>query len=122
MLMENCGLFAAYSKAEKYNVSGRIIEGLLALQHRGQESAGISVSDGTKITTYKGKGVVNRVFGSGVSKKINGYFGIGHVRYSTNGVSNFANAQPISIKYKNEFFSIAHNGQIENGPELKKKI
>ena len=121
MLMENCGLFAAYSKAEKYNVSGRIVEGLLALQHRGQESAGISVSDCTKITTYKGKGVVNRVFGGGVSKKINGYFGIGHVRYSTKGLSNFTNAQPLTIKYKNEFFSIAHNGQIENGPELKEK-
>ncbi|WP_103899231.1 amidophosphoribosyltransferase, partial [Petrotoga halophila] len=121
MLMENCGLFAAYSKSEKYNVSGRIVEGLLALQHRGQESAGISVSDGTKITTYKGKGVVNRVFGGGVSKKINGYFGIGHVRYSTKGLSNFTNAQPLTIKYKNEFFSIAHNGQIENGPELKEK-
>ncbi|WP_113075560.1 amidophosphoribosyltransferase [Petrotoga sp. 9PW.55.5.1] len=121
MLMENCGLFAAYSKENKYNVSGRIIEGLLALQHRGQESAGIALSDGSKITTYKGKGVVNRVFTKDVARKINGYFGIGHVRYSINGFSNYINAQPLSVKYKGEFFSIAHNGQIENGNKLKEE-
>ncbi|WP_233186627.1 amidophosphoribosyltransferase [Petrotoga sp. 9PWA.NaAc.5.4] len=120
MLMENCGLFAAYSKDSRYNVTGRIIEGLLALQHRGQEAAGIAVSDGIKIQTYKGKGVVNSVFNKSISQKIKGYFGIGHVRYSTNGFSNFVNAQPLTVRYKNEFFSIAHNGQIENSAELKK--
>lgn len=72
MLKENCGLFAVYSKDPSYNITSYIIEGLIALQHRGQESAGIAVSDGEKIQTYKGMGIVNEVFTKEVVK--NGRF------------------------------------------------
>ncbi|MFA6842397.1 MAG: class II glutamine amidotransferase, partial [Defluviitoga tunisiensis] len=112
MLKENCGLFAVYSKDPSYNITSYIIEGLIALQHRGQESAGIAVSDGEKIQTYKGMGIVNEVFTKEVVKKMEGFFGIGHVRYSTNGFSNYTNAEPLTVKYKGEYFSVAHNGQI----------
>ncbi len=76
MLKENCGLFAVYSKDPSYNITSYIIEGLIALQHRGQESAGIAVSDGEKIQTYKGMGIVNEVFTKEVVKK-NGRFFLG---------------------------------------------
>lgn len=119
MLNENCGLFAVYHKDSSFNVSAQIIEGLIALQHRGQESAGIAVSNGENIQTYKGMGVVNDVFPKEVIKRIKGSFGIGHVKYSTNGFSNYANAEPLTVKYKGEFFSVAHNGQIENSAFLR---
>lgn len=122
MLSENCGLFAIYSKDPSYNICSHIIEGLIALQHRGQESAGIAISDGEKIQTYKGMGTVNEVFTKEVVKRIRGSFGIGHVRYSTNGFSNYTNAEPLTVRYRGEFFSVAHNGQIENGVFLRNKF
>lgn len=122
MLKENCGLFAVYSKDPSNNITSYIIEGLIALQHRGQESAGIAVSDGEKIQTYKGMGIVNDVFTKEVVKKMEGFFGIGHVRYSTNGFSNYTNAEPLTVKYKEEYFSVAHNGQIGNSEYLRNQF
>ena len=121
MLMEECGVFGVFLKNES-NVSPYIVEGLIALQHRGQEAAGIACSNFKKIELYKKSGTVSQVFNDKVLNEITGTLGIGHVRYSTKGGSSIDNAQPFLIKYKNEYFSIAHNGQIENAEKVKREL
>ena len=119
---EECGVFGIFSYG-KESVSEDVYCGLIALQHRGQESAGISVTDrdGEKgnIVTHKGMGLVSEVFDAETLGKLKGNIGIGHVRYSTTGESIISNAQPIAMNYIKGSLALAHNGNIINASELK---
>jgi amidophosphoribosyltransferase len=95
---------------------------LHALQHRGQESAGITVSDGRLIHTHKAMGLVAKVFDEQTVKSLPGHFAIGHVRYSTSGSSNLINAQPIQVASHRGAVSLAHNGNLVNAPQLRRTM
>jgi len=95
---------------------------LHALQHRGQESAGITVADGLLITTHKAMGLVAEVFDEVTVKSLPGTFAIGHVRYSTSGSSNLINAQPIQVASHRGAVSLAHNGNLVNAPQLRRAM
>ncbi len=127
-LKEACGIFGIVGK-ERTNVYSKIYYGLFALQHRGQESAGIatSVSNANNVSNNAGNGI-KIVKDMGIvpealrNKFIEGNTGIGHVRYSTTGSSSIENSQPIQIKCNGEIFAIAHNGNIVNTAEIKQKL
>ncbi len=95
---------------------------LHALQHRGQESAGITVSDGHILSTYKKMGLVADVFDEAATRSLHGNYAIGHVRYSTSGSSNLINAQPIQVASHRGNISLAHNGNLVNAPELRREM
>jgi amidophosphoribosyltransferase len=116
---EECGIFGGYSKAG--DVAPYIKIGLLRLQHRGQESAGISCG-GTKQTLHKAKGLVMEVFDPYSMQQLTGKFGIGHVRYSTQGGSSSINAQPYLINYMDGQVSIAHNGNVQKAMKIREKF
>ncbi len=124
-LHEECGVFGVYSLAGE-NVAQTIYYGLSALQHRGQESCGIAVTDTTANTVnidyYKGLGLVNEVFSSKEMLALNGNLGVGHVRYSTTGASVAANAQPLVLNYAKGMLAIAHNGNIVNAAEMRRGL
>lgn len=112
-MQEECGVFGIWSP--KLNgVSWYTYMGLFALQHRGQESAGISVVDGQKVETRKAMGLVADIFNEKNLSDFEGRVGVGHVRYSTSGVSNLANAQPLEGYSKFGGMAIAHNGNLVN--------
>ena len=121
---EECGVFGIYAP-ENMQISHDIYTGLMALQHRGQESAGIAVCDtaGPKgnITVKKGMGLVSEVFSAGDLEQLCGNIGIGHVRYSTTGESTAENAQPIAMNYIKGTLALVHNGNITNAGEIKEK-
>ena len=122
-LHEECGVFGVWSM-DDINAAQWIYYGLVALQHRGQESAGIVVCD-TKgpignICAHKGMGLVSEVFHAEELKKLRGNIGIGHVRYSTAGDSSVENAQPIFYNYSKGTLALAHNGNITNAEVLRK--
>ncbi len=123
-LHEECGVFGIYAP-EGSEVAGDIYYGLMTLQHRGQESAGISVTDtaGPKgnIITKKGMGLVSEVFSKHDMALMKGNAGVGHVRYSTTGGSVPENAQPIAMNYIKGTLALVHNGNITNAAELKRK-
>ncbi len=96
--------------------------GLYALQHRGQESAGICSSDGTKVNTYKNMGLVPEVFSEKILEELPGHLSIGHVRYSTTGASNIINAQPLMVNHKGTTLAVAHNGNLVNSIELRRDL
>ena len=95
---------------------------LHALQHRGQESAGITVSDGHTLNTHKRMGLVADVFDEPATRALNGNYAIGHVRYSTSGSSTLINAQPIQVASHRGSISLAHNGNLVNAPELRREM
>lgn len=121
---EECGVFGIYSACGE-DVAPDIYNGLIALQHRGQESAGIAVSDTTgsqgNVMTKKGMGLVNEVFPREELLRLKGNIGVGHVRYSTTGGSAPENAQPIAMKYVKGSLAIVHNGNLVNAEELKRE-
>ena len=121
-LHEECGVFGIYECSGK-EVSRDIYFGLTSLQHRGQESAGMAISDtsGEKgnLKTKKGMGLVNEVFDNDDLSELKGNIGVGHVRYSTTGGSIAENAQPIAMNYIKGSLAIVHNGNIVNADELK---
>ena len=123
-LHEECGVFGIYEKPG-INVAKDIYYGLTALQHRGQESAGMSVSDTEgemgNISTKKDMGLVNEVFNKKDLENMKGNIGVGHVRYSTTGGSTPENAQPIAMNYIKGSLALVHNGNIVNASELKKE-
>ena len=122
---EACGVFGVYD-LDGGNVSKTIYYGLLSLQHRGQESCGIAVSntnlDETNITCYKDMGLVSQVFNNEIISGLNGNLGIGHVRYSTTGESSEMNAQPLALNYIKGTLALAHNGNLINTCELREKL
>ncbi len=116
---ESCGLIGISGHPE----SARICYfGLYALQHRGQESAGIAVVRDKAIAEHKGMGLVPEVFDNASLEKLNGLCAIGHVRYSTTGSSILTNAQPMVIYHKHRSFAVAHNGNLVNAHSLKSEL
>ncbi len=113
---EACGVIAAYSTTER--ISHLIYFGLFALQHRGQESAGIATSDGETMTVFKDMGVVAQVFDEPALAGLEGHIGIGHTRYSTTGSNNWANAQPAHRQVGSTSVALGHNGNLTNTAEL----
>lgn len=124
-LHEECGVFGMYD-FEGNDVASSIYYGLFALQHRGQESAGIAVSDTkkgrAKVTSHKGMGLVNEVFNSEILESLKGDLGVGHVRYSTAGSSTIENAQPLVLNYVKGTLALAHNGNLINANELREGL
>lgn len=122
-LPEECGVFGAYDTSG-HDVTDAIYYGLYALQHRGQESAGIATSNGKEISSYKNMGLVTEVFGDeGIDELIDeGHLGIGHVRYSTSGESQLINAQPLVISSKRGQMALAHNGNLINYKTLRDEL
>lgn len=118
---EECGVFGIYSNGE-LDVSSITYYGLYALQHRGQESAGIAVSNGKDIMCDKEMGLVSEVFSATSLKELKGNLAIGHVRYSTTGSSNVQNAQPLVSKYKLGSIAIAHNGNLVNADVIRELL
>ena len=116
---EECGIFGIFGHEDAAKLS---YFGLYALQHRGQESAGIAVSDGTRITTHKSMGLVHEIFNEEILKSLRGYLAIGHVRYSTTGSSLAANAQPFVVFHGNNHYAIGHNGNLVNAIELRREL
>jgi amidophosphoribosyltransferase len=119
---DECGVFGIYSDKPDFDASGLTYVGLYALQHRGQESAGIVVSDGQHLSQYKNMGLVSNVFNPDILKKLKGRIGIGHVRYSTTGSSYLANAQPLVARCSRGVLAVAHNGNLVNTEELRTQL
>jgi amidophosphoribosyltransferase len=117
-LNESCGIVAL---AENVQVGYRLIQSLRIIQHRGQESAGISINTEKGFRNYRGMGLVNEVF-SGLKLERDEGLGIGHIRYSTAGTSSIENAQPFFARIGNFEISLGHNGEIVNAPELKRSL
>lgn len=113
---EACGIFAIYDHEEASRVT---FYGLFALQHRGQESAGIVSSDGCHVYEHKGMGLAAEVFHEETLQKLAGRLAIGHVRYSTTGSSTLLNAQPFLVHFTGESYALAHNGNIVNAQALR---
>jgi amidophosphoribosyltransferase len=116
---EECGLFAIYGHEDASRVT---FFGLFALQHRGQESAGIVSSDGCSVSEHKGMGLASEVFKEATLQKLIGKLAIGHVRYSTTGSSTLSNAQPFLVHFGDEYYALAHNGNILNAQKLRQEL
>jgi amidophosphoribosyltransferase len=118
-LREECGVVAVYAHPE---ASKMVYLGLHALQHRGQESAGIAASDGVRIRTHKQMGLVVEIFTEDVLATLPGTQAIGHTRYSTTGDSALLNAQPIMVDCNKGMMALAHNGNLTNAVALRSKL
>jgi amidophosphoribosyltransferase len=118
-LKEECGVFGVYNHSE---ASTLCYYGLHALQHRGQESAGICTSDGKQFEYFRMMGLVKEVFDNDRLRRLDGQNAIAHVRYSTAGESKIANAQPLIFKYREGELAIATNGNLVNAGEIKRKL
>lgn len=117
---EACGVFGIYAPEE--DVAKLTYFGLYALQHRGQESAGIATFEGETVHLHKEMGLVSQVFNESLLKKLPGYLAIGHTRYSTTGSSLVVNAQPAVIKTRLGNLALAHNGNLVNAEELRAEL
>lgn len=124
-LREECGVFGMYDFSGE-GVAPSIYYGLLALQHRGQESCGIAVSDTSgpkgKVLSRRGMGLMNEVFSAEEISRLTGNIGVGHVRYSTAGGSTIENAQPLVLNYIKGTLGVAHNGNLLNAPQLRREL
>jgi amidophosphoribosyltransferase len=114
-----CGVFGVYGHP---NAAELTYYGLYALQHRGQESAGIVTSDGKRFRTHKGMGLVPQVFTAESLHELIGDVAVGHTRYSTTGSSNIANAQPLTVNCSRGQIAIAHNGNLTNAAKLRDEL
>ena len=121
-MQEECGVFGIYMNDDAYDPAEAAYLGLYALQHRGQESAGIAVAKEGEILQYKGMGLCAEVFRDSLSKIAGGKLAIGHVRYSTTGESKLTNCQPLVISYRSGKLAIAHNGNLVNTEVLRRRL
>ncbi len=125
-LHEECGVFGIYDLDERQDVASSVYYGLLALQHRGQESCGIAVSDTSgpkgRVKAIKGMGLVNENFSREQLESLKGNIAVGHVRYSTAGASTRENAQPLVLNYAKGTLALAHNGNLINALELRHEL
>jgi amidophosphoribosyltransferase len=120
---EECGIFGIFNQDEENMDAAKLAHlGIFALQHRGQESAGIAVSNGKNILIYRDLGLVSEVFNEGILNTLQGNIAIGHVRYSTAGANNWENSQPILNQYPGGSFALSHNGHLINQKELKEEL
>ena len=115
-----CGVFGVWAPGE--DVAKLTYFGLYALQHRGQESAGIAVSNGRQILVYKDMGLVSQAFDEATLESLKGHLAIGHTRYSTTGASTWHNAQPTFRPTANGSIALAHNGNLTNTHELAERV
>ena len=113
---EECGVFGVWAPGEE--VSRLTYFGLYALQHRGQEAAGIATSDGSHILVYKDLGLVSQVFDDRALSSLTGHMAVGHVRYSTTGATTWENAQPMLGPVAGSTLALTHNGNLTNTREL----
>lgn len=118
-LNEECGVFGIFNHKDAAQLT---YLGLHALQHRGQESAGICASDGEKWYKHRGMGLVSEAFGKGDLEKFRGHLAIGHTRYTTAGSSKIENAQPLFFRYAHGSMAVAHNGNLVNATVLRKEL
>ncbi|MDU2065266.1 MAG: amidophosphoribosyltransferase [Sporomusaceae bacterium] len=116
---EECGVFGVFSRQDY--VAETTFWGLYSLQHRGQESAGITVSDGHHMDVMKGMGLVSHVFRNGVPTQP-AHLAIGHVRYSTTGSSMLVNTQPLMVSFAGGQMSLAHNGNLTNAGSVRQQL
>lgn len=116
---EECGVFGVYKVKDAASLT---YFGLHALQHRGQEAAGIASSDNKNIQCYKGKGLISEIFNNKIIDDLGGKHAIGHVRYSTQGGNQIENVQPLMVRAHTGHFAVVHNGQIVNASELKVEL
>jgi amidophosphoribosyltransferase len=114
-----CGIVGVYGHPEAANIT---YLGLHALQHRGQEAAGIVTSDGDRFHQIKEQGLVADAFSKGEMEKLPGHLAIGHVRYSTAGGGGIRNAQPFAVEYAHGSIAVAHNGNLVNAADLRRKL
>jgi amidophosphoribosyltransferase len=114
-----CGVFGVYGHP---NAAELTYYGLYALQHRGQESAGIVTSDGKQFHAHKGMGLVSQVFTGNVLGELTGQIAVGHTRYSTTGSSHLRNAQPLTVDCARGQIAIAHNGNLTNAAQLRDEL
>jgi len=117
---EECGIYGIFSRSE--DVAQLTYYGLFALQHRGQESAGICVTDGAWMDAMRGMGLVGEVFRHQLPHIDNQYIAIGHVRYSTTGSSLMANTQPLLVNYSGGKIALSHNGNLTNAAEIRNDL
>ncbi|WP_427160973.1 amidophosphoribosyltransferase [Aliinostoc sp. HNIBRCY26] len=117
---EACGVFGIYAPGE--NVAKLTYFGLYALQHRGQESAGIATFDGTTVHLHKDMGLVSQVFNESILEELPGGIGVGHTRYSTTGSSRKVNAQPAVVETRLGSLALAHNGNLVNTVQLREEL
>jgi len=117
---EACGVFGIYGPGE--DVSRLTYFGLFALQHRGQESAGIAVSDGREIDLFREMGLVSQIFSEEKLSELRGDLAIGHTRYSTSGATTLANSQPMLAEWRRGQIALAHNGNLVNAVELRREL
>jgi amidophosphoribosyltransferase len=120
LVREACGVFGIYAPGE--DVSRLTYFGLFALQHRGQESAGIAVSDGRQINHHREMGLVSQIFDEETFHRLPGDLAIGHTRYSTTGSSTLANAQPMVAEWRGGKVALAHNGNLVNALALRREM
>jgi amidophosphoribosyltransferase len=116
---DECGVFGVFDHSEAANMT---YLGLHALQHRGQESAGIVTTDGEKLYAHRAMGLVQDAFTQEQLAKLPGRIAIGHVRYSTAGASHIKNAQPIAVDYARGSLAVCHNGNLTNGEDLRAEL
>lgn len=115
---EECGVFGIYDRT--LDIARYVYWGLFALQHRGQESAGLAVTDGTQIELTKNMGLLTEAIRS--LPRLPGHMGVGHVRYSTTGSNNPRNIQPLVVQFKDEHIAVAHNGNLTNALEIRRDL
>ena len=119
-MKEACGVFGVYAPGRK--VANLTFDGLFALQHRGQESAGMAVSDGNTVTVVRDMGLVATVFDERTLSGLQGHLAIGRTRYSTHGASDWDGAQPVYRPVGRAGFALGHNGNLTNTTELAEKV
>ena len=117
---EECGVIGIFAPNE--DVARMTFFGLYALQHRGQEAAGLAVADGQTMAIHKGIGLVSQVFMPNTMSELKGHYAIGHTRYSTTGSSSLRNAQPFMIETIHGPLALAHNGNLVNSAELRQEL
>ena len=118
-MKEACGVFGVYAPGRA--VAHLTFDGIYALQHRGQESAGMAVGDGETITVVKDMGLVTTVFDERTLSGLPGYLAMGHTRYSTHGSSDWSSAQPVYRSVGRAGFALGHNGNLTNTADLAEK-
>ena len=121
-LKEECGVFGIWALGKSEEAANFTYLGLHALQHRGQESAGIVSTDGRALHVHRGMGLVAEIFTAETLAKLPGGAAIGHVRYSTAGASHLKNAQPIAVQYAGGAVAVAHNGNLVNAEALRTEL
>src|SRR3990170_3971623 len=119
VLKESCGLFGVFGAPNAVELT---YLGLYALQHRGQESAGICSSKNDKLIYHRGMGLVADVFTKEILDGLKSTSAIGHVRYSTTGSSNLTNTQPLVVDYHYGMLAVAHNGNLVNSATLRREF